>query len=164
MTIEQTVAQMVVEDYYGLNIKKNTRQYPYPEARAIYYKIIKNNTSLPFEKIAKPMQKDHSTVVYFCNKVEDWKQTDKEFQAKFNLIEAAFKKVLSIKPTMLSAEWLEDFAKENDKSLKEIINFQQEKFDAQKKIISGLREKISRLTTQRNKFKELYNQCNDKKS
>jgi len=112
MTIEQTVAQMVVEDYYGLNIKKNTREYPYPEARAIYYKIIKNNTTLPFQKIAKPMERDHSTVVYFCKKVEDWKQTDKEFQAKFNLIEAAFKKALSIKPTMLSAEWLEDFAKE----------------------------------------------------
>ena len=40
MTNTQRIVKEIVEDYYKLDITTQTRQRPYIEARAIYYKLL----------------------------------------------------------------------------------------------------------------------------
>ena len=44
MTNTQKIVRKIVEDYYKLDITKVTRKQPYIEARAIYYKLLRDNT------------------------------------------------------------------------------------------------------------------------
>ena len=53
---KETIRKLV-EQYYELDITSQTRKRKYVEARAIYYKLVRDNTRLSLEAIGKTVSK-----------------------------------------------------------------------------------------------------------
>ena len=58
------VAKTIVNNYFGLDISRNTRQRRYVVARSIFYKILRYNTKMSFQDIADTFNKNHATVLH----------------------------------------------------------------------------------------------------
>jgi hypothetical protein len=119
MTNTQKIVRQIVEDYYKLDISKVTRRRPYIEARAIYYKLLRDNTHYSLSVIGKTMGKDHATVLYFTRKAKDWLLFDKEFEQDFLALSKRFNKAKQLNPEAFSkSETLEGFWEGEYKELK----------------------------------------------
>ena len=55
-------------------------------ARAVYYWVAKNTTSHSLTTIGEFVNKDHATVIYSLNSIEDWILYDKFYKRKVDLI------------------------------------------------------------------------------
>lgn len=110
MTNTQKIVRTLVEDYYKLDITTHTRKRPYIEARAIYYKLLRDNTHYSLTEIGKTMNKDHATVLYFTRKAKDWLLFDKEFEQDFLALSKRFNKAKELNPeAFIRAQTLEGF-------------------------------------------------------
>ena len=110
MTNTQRIVREIVEDYYKLDITKVTRRRPYIEARAIYYKLLRDNTHYSLSAIGKTMEKDHATVLYFTRKAKDWIKFDKEFEQDYLALSERFNKAKELNPEAFTrSETLEGF-------------------------------------------------------
>lgn len=110
MTNTQRIVREIVEDYYKLDITKVTRRRPYIEARAIYYKLLRDNTKYSLTTIGKTMDKDHATVLYFTRKAKDWILYDKEFEQDYLALSERFNRAKELNPEAFAkAETLEGF-------------------------------------------------------
>lgn len=54
----------VVNHYFGLDIRKNSRKREYIMARCIYYYIAKKYTNRSFAAIGRELGKDHATAIH----------------------------------------------------------------------------------------------------
>lgn len=110
MTNTQKIVREIVEDYYNLDITKVTRRRPYIEARAIYYKLLRDNTKYSLTAIGRTMSKDHATVLYFTRKAKDWIKYDKEFEQDFLALSERFNKAKELNPEAFTkSDTLEGF-------------------------------------------------------
>jgi len=110
MTNTKKIVRQIVEDYYKLDITKVTRRRPYIEARAVYYKLLRDNTHYSLNTIGKTMGKDHATVLYFTRKAKDWLLFDKEFEQDFLALSKRFNKAKQLNPEAFSkSETLEGY-------------------------------------------------------
>jgi hypothetical protein len=98
MTNTQKIVRTLVEDYYKLDITINTRKRPYIEARAIYYKLLRDHTHYSLHAIGATMQKDHSTVLYFTRKAKDWLLYDKDFENDYLTLNNRLVKAKELNP------------------------------------------------------------------
>jgi hypothetical protein len=124
MTNTQKIVKEIVEDYYNLDITINTRKRPYIEARAIYYKLLRDHTHYSLHAIGATMEKDHSTVLYFTRKAKDWLLYDKDFENDFLTLNNRLVKAKELNPDAFKrSETLEGFWEGQysrlDKELKE---------------------------------------------
>ena len=110
MTNTQRIVKEIVEDYYNLDITTPTRKRPYIEARAIYYKLLRDHTQYSLHAIGATMEKDHSTVLYFTRKAKDWLLYDKDFENDFLTLNNKLVKAKELNPDGFKrAETLEGF-------------------------------------------------------
>ena len=110
MTNTQRIVKGIVEDYYKLDITTNTRKRPYIEARAIYYKLLRDHTHYSLHAIGATMEKDHSTVLYFTRKAKDWLLYDKDFENDYLTLNNKLVKAKELSPDDFKrSETLEDF-------------------------------------------------------
>jgi len=110
MTNTQRIVREIIEDYYKLDITKVTRRRPYIEARAIYYKLLRDNTHYSLSAIGKTMDKDHATVLYFTRKAKDWIKFDKEFEQDYLILSERFNRAKELNPEAFTkAQTLEGF-------------------------------------------------------
>ena len=110
MTNTQRIVKTLVEDYYKLDITTPTRKRPYIEARAIYYKLLRDHTHYSLHAIGATMEKDHSTVLYFTRKAKDWLLYDKDFENDFLTLNNKLVKAKELNPDGFKrAETLEGF-------------------------------------------------------
>lgn len=110
MTNTQRIIKGIVEDYYKLDITTPTRKRPYIEARAIYYKLLRDHTHYSLHAIGATMEKDHSTVLYFTRKAKDWLLYDKDFENDFLTLNNKLVKAKELNPDGFKrAETLEGF-------------------------------------------------------
>jgi len=110
MTNTQKIVKEIVEDYYNLDITINTRKRPYIEARAIYYKLLRDHTHYSLHAIGATMQKDHSTVLYFTRKAKDWLLYDKDFENDYLTLNNKLVKAKELNPDAFKrSETLEGF-------------------------------------------------------
>lgn len=110
MTNTQRIIKGIVEDYYKIDITTNTRKRPYIEARAIYYKLLRDHTHYSLHAIGATMEKDHSTVLYFTRKAKDWILYDKDFENDFLTLNNKLVKAKELNPDGFKrAETLEGF-------------------------------------------------------
>ena len=110
MTNTQRIVKEIVEDYYKLDITTQTRQRPYIEARAIYYKLLRDHTHYSLHAIGATMKKDHSTVLYFTRKAKDWILYDKDFENDYMTLNNRLVKAKELSPDDFKrSETLEDF-------------------------------------------------------
>ena len=95
--IHQTIKKLV-EDYYTLKIDSKTRKREYIEARAIYYKLLRDNSRMSLSAIGKTMNKDHATVLYTINKIDDWVQYDKQLRQDYETLTSRLKHAMMLNP------------------------------------------------------------------
>ncbi len=85
-TIVETVKQAVSNEF-GISIQQlesSSRLREVAEARMIAMKLIRENTSLSLKTIGKEFgNRDHSTVIYACETVNDLKQFNKIYNEKY---------------------------------------------------------------------------------
>ncbi len=110
MTNTQKIVKTLVEDYYNLDITTPTRKRPYIEARAIYYKLLRDHTHYSLHAIGATMEKDHSTVLYFTRKAKDWLLYDKDFENDYLTLNNKLVKAKELNPDAFKrSETLEGF-------------------------------------------------------
>lgn len=113
LTNAQKLIKETVEQYFNLDITKDTRVREYIDARAIYFKLAKENTHDTLASIGRSMGRDHATVLHFNRKIEHWLKVDKALKHHYEQINTRLQKAISINPEGFTlAETLEGFYEE----------------------------------------------------
>ena len=86
----------LVEDYYKVELNKNTRLRTHVEARAIYFKILRDNTKMSLESIGRSVGRDHATVLYAQRKLSEWLEFDAQMKRDYETLESRFKHAISL--------------------------------------------------------------------
>lgn len=60
----------IVEKFYNIDLYTPTRIRVYVEARAMYFKLLRDNTKMTLNEIAKSVGKHHSSVLHNINQLE----------------------------------------------------------------------------------------------
>ena len=87
MTKEQ-IKKLVIENT-GIDIDNPVRKRAFVEARAIYYKLLREYTSLSLSEIGKYVKKDHTTVIHGIKNLNDWCDVDIGLKNKYLNIRSA---------------------------------------------------------------------------
>ena len=90
----------IVEDYYKLKIDSKTRQRKYVEARAVYYKLLRENSRMSLQAIGKTMKRDHATVLHSLRQIKDWLEYDKEIKRDYNTINSKLQDAMRLNPEL----------------------------------------------------------------
>ena len=90
----------IVEDYYKLKIDSKTRQRKYIEARAVYYKLLRENSRMSLQAIGKTMKRDHATVLHSLRQIKDWLEYDKEIKRDYNTINSKLQDAMRLNPEL----------------------------------------------------------------
>jgi len=137
MTNTQKIVREIVENYYKIDITDITRKRLYVEARALYYKLLRDNTRLSMEEIGKGMNKDHSTVVYFIKQVKDWIEYDRELRTDYEILNERLTKAIELNPKGFKvSETYEGFWEKEYKTLKAAYDELQMQYNTSTNIIS----------------------------
>jgi len=90
--IDTTTIETIICKEMGIirkMLKGNYRKHPIPQARFIFFKIARDMKMFNnLKEIGAHFNRDHSTVIYACKKVKEFKLYDKEFSKYYNNIEA----------------------------------------------------------------------------
>lgn len=81
MTKEQ-IKKLVIENT-GIDIDNPVRKRAFVEARAIYYKLLREYTSLSLSEIGNYVKKDHATVIHGIKNLNDWCDVDIGLKNKY---------------------------------------------------------------------------------
>lgn len=92
---KETIRKLV-EQYYELDITSQTRKRKYVEARAMYYKLVRDNTRLSLEAIGKTVSRDHASVLHGVNTLSDWVETDPTIKGRYRLLKKQLQEMSSI--------------------------------------------------------------------
>jgi DNA-binding Lrp family transcriptional regulator len=84
------LASSIVCGYYGIDIGQPTRIREYVIARAMYYKILRANTNMSFQEIAKIFNKHHATVIHSIKQLEGIMEEDYSLRSDFLVINTKF--------------------------------------------------------------------------
>lgn len=76
----------LVNEAFNVDIMIKSRKRDVVMARAVYYWVAKNTTSHSLTTIGEFVNKDHATVIYSLNSIEDWILYDKFYKRKVDLI------------------------------------------------------------------------------
>ena len=90
----------IVEDYYKLKIDSKTRQRKYVEARAVYYKLLRENSRMSLQAIGNTMNKDHATVLHSLRQIKDWLEYDKQLKRDYNTINSTLQDAMRLNPEL----------------------------------------------------------------
>lgn len=84
------LANSIVCGYYGIDIGQPTRIREYVIARAMYYKILRANTNMSFQEIAKIFNKHHATVLHSIKQLDGIMEQDYSLRSDFLVINTKF--------------------------------------------------------------------------
>lgn len=90
----------IVEDYYKLKIDSKTRQRKYVEARAVYYKLLRESSRMSLQAIGNTMNRDHATVLYSLRQIKDWLEYDNEMNRDYNTINNRLQDAMKLNPEL----------------------------------------------------------------
>ena len=95
----------VVEEYYELDLTLNTRQRTHVEARAIYFRLLRDKTKMSLEAIGKTVNRDHASVLYANRKLKDWIQYNSKIKKEYEIIRNKFEHALSLSDTSTEEDY-----------------------------------------------------------
>ena len=81
MTKEQ-IKKLVIENT-GIDIDNPVRKRPFVEARAIYYKLLREYTLLSLVEIGDYVKKNHATVIHGIKNLDSWCKLDINLKNKY---------------------------------------------------------------------------------
>ena len=138
----------IVEDFYKLKIDLKTRQRKYVEARAIYYKLLRDNSRMSLEAIGKTMNRDHATALHSLKNIKDWLEYDEQLRQDYQTLNKRVEHAARLNPDFLSqAVSIEGFYEIEYKKLEEKHNY-----IVNNKIAEALVEEAKKYDTLLNKY------------
>lgn len=94
--MNKKIIKRIVEEFYSLDITTKTRERNYVEARAMYYKIVRDNTKLSLEAIGKSVNRNHATVLHGIKTLSNWIDTEIIIKARYLLLKDQIEEIKSI--------------------------------------------------------------------
>jgi len=88
------IASNVVCQFYGIDIHSKTRQRDYVMGRAMYYKLLRDNTKMSLQGIANAFNKNHATALHSIRQLEGFMEFDYHLRAEYLEINNEFIKSL----------------------------------------------------------------------
>ena len=76
----------IVDNYFELNLKRNTRKRNYVEARAIFYKLCREFTKLSLEQIGQQVNRDHASVLHGIKSLNNWIEQDNRIKNNLRIL------------------------------------------------------------------------------
>jgi hypothetical protein len=139
----------IVDNYFELNLKRNTRKRQYVEARAIFYKLCREFTKLSLEEIGKQVDRDHASVLHGIRSLNNWIEYDNRIKNNLRILRNKVRNFEDEKDTVI----------ELDESI--VLKYVQlkEQVKEQEEIINDLRKALADITekhTRREKFYQKY--------
>jgi len=139
----------IVDNYFELNLKRNTRKRQYVEARAIFYKLCREFTKLSLEEIGKQVDRDHASVLHGIRSLNNWVEYDNRIKNNLRILRNKVRNFEDEKDTVI----------ELDESI--VLKYVQlkEQVKEQEEIINDLRKALADITekhTRREKFYQKY--------
>tara|TARA_B100001939_G_C16847252_1_gene575753 strand:- start:354 stop:821 length:468 start_codon:yes stop_codon:yes gene_type:complete len=92
--MKQKLIRQIVEEYFNLQLIRETRRREYVEARAFYYKFCKLFCKLSLQAIGESLGKNHATVLNGLNRLDGWLTYDKRLQSYYNELDRSIRKAL----------------------------------------------------------------------
>jgi trans-aconitate methyltransferase len=77
----------IVQKEFKLQLKRKTRRREYVEARAMYYKLLREKNKMSFSDIARTLDKNHATILHAISGLNDWIETDTNIKSIYNTLE-----------------------------------------------------------------------------
>jgi hypothetical protein len=87
---QETVMEMVC-NYFNLDITRTTQKKEYVEARAFYYRLMRQHTRSSLYEIGKSVNRDHTSVLYGMKQLYNWMQVDTSLKAKYRILDNKLK-------------------------------------------------------------------------
>ena len=113
----ETIKQLV-ENYFKIQLNSKTRKKEFVEARAIYYKLLRENTRMSLAAIGKTMNRDHATALHSIRKIKDWLEYDKQLKQDYDTLNARVQHAIRINPELFNeVKTVEDFYETEYKKL-----------------------------------------------
>lgn len=92
--MRQELIKKITEQYFKINIKRNTRKREYIEARAFYYKFCRMYTKDSLNIIGVSMGRDHACVINALDRLDGWLTYDKRLIAYYSELQRLIKEGL----------------------------------------------------------------------
>lgn len=89
---KETIKELVC-NYFNLDITRKTRKRPYVEARAYYYRLMRQNTPLSLEQIGQEVNRDHASVLHGMRSLYNWMQTDRRIRNNYDVLQSQLKSI-----------------------------------------------------------------------
>jgi hypothetical protein len=76
----------IIEFETGVNVEIVSRKRNFVEARAIYYKLLRDISGMTLHAIGDTVNKDHATILHSLKSVDDWMRYDTKLADKYKNI------------------------------------------------------------------------------
>lgn len=76
--------EAIVNKVFGLKLVTETRQRPYVEARAVFYKLMRDVYKKHLQTIGQKTNRTHASVINGVKNARDWIEIDHCFRNKYN--------------------------------------------------------------------------------
>ena len=83
----------IIELETGVNVEVVSRKRNFVEARAIYYKLLRDVSNMTFQAIGDTVNKDHTTIIHSLNSIDDWMKYDRKLTDRYKNILYAIDKI-----------------------------------------------------------------------
>ena len=83
----------IIELETGVNVEIVSRKRNFVEARAMYYKLLRDVLNMTLQAIGDTVNKDHATIIHSLNSVDDWMKYDKKLADRYKNILYAIDKI-----------------------------------------------------------------------
>lgn len=83
----------IIELETGVNVEIVSRKRNFVEARAMYYKLLRDVSNMTFQAIGDTVNKDHATIIHSLNSVDDWMRYDRKLADRYKNILYAIDKI-----------------------------------------------------------------------
>lgn len=147
--MNKQIIKEIVDNYFEININRNTRKRNYVEARAIYFKLCREFTKMSLEEIGKQVNRDHASVLHGIRAFNNWVSEPNKDLSLSNSLRILRNKVKNF-----------DNEQDNLIELNESVVLKyvklKEQVQEQENIIEELRKELNDITDKHNKREKFY--------
>jgi|11_taG_2_1085331.scaffolds.fasta_scaffold06136_6 hypothetical protein len=156
------LAKKIVSEYYNIDISKPTRLREYIVARSMFYKLLRDNTSMTYQNIADTFSKNHATVLHSINNLEGIMEYDYSTRSDYLSVNSRFNEALD-RTYNTNLEELNKVVEESEQyyMLLDDLNKLKQRYDTLTLIHRDLVESNSLLNNNYKKLQDKYRKRED---
>ena len=102
-SLEVKTLKYLVNNTMNVNVDMPTRKYRYIKARAICYKILRDQNNMSYESIGRFFSKTHATIIHSIKEFDAMIKYDKQMEEDYNNIINVWGKPLDVKNKHIDA-------------------------------------------------------------